>query len=819
MNPNILSNNKAELKNLIISKLKTQFGKNINDASKELIYQACALVVRDELLSKMAATEQKDKKDNNKKVYYISMEFLMGRSLSNNILNLMQSNNFKSVLNELGVNLDDIVQSEPDAGLGNGGLGRLAACFLDSLTTLEYPAVGCTIRYEYGLFKQIIKDGKQIEVPDWWLKNGNVWEVPRPEEKIQVSFGGSIENIWVDGKLKVIHHNPKVINAVPYDFPVSGYDSNRVNYLRLWEAQSLERLNMMKFNEGHHVESIADKETDEFLSKVLYPEDNNAEGKKLRLKQEYFLSSATVQWIVKEYKEQFGSDFSKFPDKVVIHINDTHPTLAIPEMMRILLDEEELEWDEAWSIVTRTFAFTNHTIMSEALEKWPVYLLQPLLPRIFSILKEVNQRLVEKLNRIYPNDRQKHEYMAILAHDQVNMANLCLATCFAVNGVSQLHSQILINDLFADFANIEPDKFMGITNGITFRRWINHCNPELSKLITSKIGDKWLTDSRQLENLKPYANDKEFRHAFKAIRLENKKILARYIKEHIGIDVNLDSMFVVQAKRLHEYKRQLLNALHILYLYNRLIENPNKPFTPRTFIFAAKAAPGYARAKDIIKLINAIAKLVNNDPIVNDKIKVVFLENYSVSIAEILIPSADLSEQISTAGKEASGTGNMKFMLNGALTIGSLDGANVEMTQQVGEENIYIFGLRADEVENRYEYNSNEVRDIYTSDYELHQVIEQLLNGPLVAGDHNAYREIYQSLLFGDYGMPDPYMVIRDFRAYVEMQRKVSNDFLDEDLWWHKSVLNTAASGFFSSDRTIENYNDMIWHLEKTKWS
>lgn len=818
MNLNMLFKNETDLKNAIINKLKIQFGKNIEDTSKDLIYQACALVVRDQLLLKMAITDKKDKEDASKKVYYISMEFLMGRSLSNNILNLMQDAVFKKVLTELGINLNEIAQIEPDAGLGNGGLGRLAACFLDSLTTLEYPAVGSTIRYEYGLFKQLIKDGRQEEVPDWWLENGNVWEVKRPEEKIQVSFGGDIENIWINGKLKVIHHNARIIDAVPYDFPVSGYKSNRVNYLRLWEAQSRQRLDMTKFNKGLHLEAVAEKETDELISKVLYPEDNNAEGKKLRLKQEYFLSSATIQWIIKEFKKEYGSDFTKLPEKVVIHINDTHPTLAIPEMMRILLDEEELEWDEAWKIVTNTFAFTNHTIMCEALERWPVYLFQSLLPRIFCIIKEINQRLMEKLNRIYPNDRQKHEYMAILANDHVNMANLCLATCFAVNGVSFLHSQILINDLFADYANIEPKRFMGITNGITFRRWINHCNPELSNLITSKIGDKWLRDYKELERLKPYADDMEFRHSFKTIRLNNKKKLAAYIKEHNNIEVNLDSMFVVQAKRLHEYKRQLLNALHILYLYNRLIEDPNKAFTPRTFIFAAKAAPGYARAKDIIKLINAIANLVNNDPRVNNQIKVVFLENYSVSIAEMLIPAADLSEQISTAGKEASGTGNMKFMLNGALTIGSFDGANVEMTQQVGEENIYIFGLRADEVKDRYRYNSNEVKEIYISDYELHQVLEQLLHGPLVAKDPNAFRDIYQSLLFGDYGLPDPYMVIRDFRSYVEMQRKVSKDFLNEDLWWRKAVLNTASAGFFSSDRTIEDYNESIWHLEKTKW-
>ena len=817
METNMIFANESVLKEAIITKLQHEYGRNIEDASSELIYKACALTVRDSLLKNMAETDKKDNENKNKKLYYLSMEFLIGRSLVNNALNLMQTDMFRKVLNDLGVNIIEMIEREPEPGLGNGGLGRLAACFMDSLTTLNLPAVGCGIRYEYGLFKQGIKDGMQTEKPDWWLDKGNVWEIERPEEKVDVKFGGTIENIWVDGKLIVKQVNPKVITAIPYDFPVSGYDTNHVNYMRLWKARCIEVMDMKSFNNGEHIKAISEREKDELISKVLYPEDNNPNGKSLRLKQEYFLSSATVQWIIKDYKKKYGDNLFDIPTKVIIHINDTHPTLAIPELMRILLDEEGLGWDDAWSIVTRTFAYTNHTVMSEALEKWPIYLFQPMLPRIFSIIKEINQRLMEKLNRSYPGDRKKHDYMAIIANDQINMANLCLVTSFAVNGVSGLHTRILVEDIFADYARVYPDKFHSITNGVTFRRWLHNSNRELSSLISSRIGKGWLKDSNQLSKLKAYADDPEFRWLFAEIKQNNKIKLADYIKEHHDIEVDVHSMFDVQAKRLHEYKRQLLNALHILYLYNRLIEDPGRPFTPRTFIFAAKAAPGYARAKNIIRLINAIASLVNNDSRVNGKIKVVFLENYSVSIAEMLIPATDLSQQISTAGKEASGTGNMKFMLNGALTIGSLDGANVEISEQVGLDNIYIFGLRSDEVESRYEYNSDEVQKIYTSDPALHQVVEQLITGPLLNIVPEGFKDIYQSLLFGDYGMPDPYMVIRDFRAYVEMQDKISQDFLNSELWWHKAILNTASAGFFSSDRTIQNYNDMIWHLEDTK--
>lgn len=800
------------LKEAIVNKLKHEFGKNVDEASPELIYKACALVIRDRLLAQMAETNKKD--INNKKLYYLSMEFLAGRSLANNIINLMQTDSFNNVFKEFGLNLEQVLHYEPEAGLGSGGLGRLAACFMDSLTTMELPAVGCGIRYEYGLFKQLIKEGEQVEIPDWWLKYGNIWEVEREEEKVEVRFGGTIEKIWSEGKLIVNYHNYKTIEAIPYDFPISGYGADRVNYLRLWQAKATKAMDMQLFNRGDFVNAFAEKEKDELISKVLYPADNNQEGKMLRLMQEYFLSSATIQWIIKEYKTHYGSNFLQMPDKIVIQINDTHPALAIPEMMRILMDDEGLEWDEAWYIVTNTFAYTNHTVMAEALEKWPIYIFKPLLPRIFSIIKEINLRNMEKLNKFYPCDRNKHEYMAVISHDQINMSNLCLAACFAVNGVSALHGRILTEDLFADYARMNPERFHSITNGITFRRWLLHANPELSELISSRIGTNWLKEPSLLANLKPYADDQDFRKIFAQIKQKNKKKLAAYIRDNYGIEIDICSIFDIHAKRLHEYKRQLLKALHILYLYNRILENPDMYFTPVIFIFAAKAAPGYVRAKQIIKLINSIAELVNNDQRIQNKLKVVFLENYNVSLAEILIPAADLSEQISTAGKEASGTGNMKFMLNGAITIGTLDGANVEIAEQVGKDNIYLFGLRAEEVRQRYQYQSDEVSHIYTSDYELHLVLDQLIHGPVSDYDKAAFRDIYQSLLYGDYGMPDPYMVIRDFREYVEIQEKIYRDYNNPELWWRKAVLNTASAGYFSSDRTIQEYNKRIWHLE-----
>jgi len=814
-----LTAKEEELKKEIVGKVSRHFGKVMEEATPDMIYKACALTARDKIMEKWSVSHTKVKKNGNKKLYYLSFEFLMGRLLATNVLNLMQTEEYRNVIKSLGYEVEDIVELENDAGLGNGGLGRLAACFIDSLTTLDLPAYGCTIRYEYGLFKQKIVDGYQMELPDPWLENGNVWEIARPEETVEVKFGGQVYSDWYDGKFSFRYENEHSILALPYDMPLCGYDSKIVNKLRLWSARSKEVMNMREFNSGNYTRAVEERQLAEVISKVLYPEDNHAEGKELRLKQQYFLVSATLQWILREFKDRNGADWSKLPDKVVIHINDTHPTLAIPEMMRLLMDEEGLGWEESWDIVTKVFAYTNHTVMSEALEKWNVDMFKKILPRVYMIVDEINRRLMEQLNVVYPNDPGKHKYMAIIADNQVFMANLCLATCFAVNGVSQLHTEILKNDIFADYYRLKTDRFHAITNGITFRRWICNCNPKLADLISSKIGTKWIKNSEELKKIAKFADDKEFQKEFDAIKRENKVELAKYIKEHNGIDVNVDSIFDVQSKRLHEYKRQLMNILHVMAEYNALVENPNKHYYPKTYIFAAKAAPGYARAKLIIKLINSVADVVNNDPRINGKIKVVFLENYSVSVAEKLIVAADISEQISTAGKEASGTGNMKFMLNGAVTIGTLDGANVEMLEQVGEDNIYIFGLKEDEVAARTRYNDgSEVKNIYSENAVLRKVLDQLVSGELFAGaGTNLFRELYQILLFGDYGTPDTYMVVRDFEDYMNTQEKMSLVYENREEWLHKAIMNTAMAGFFSSDRTINEYNEKIWHLTPIK--
>jgi starch phosphorylase len=807
-----------QLKSDIIGKVGRHFGKVMEEATPKMIYYACALTARDKIMEKWAVSHKQVKEEGSKKLYYLSFEFLMGRLFATNVLNLMQSKEYANVLKSLGYEVSDIVELENDAGLGNGGLGRLAACFIDSLTTLDLPAYGCTIRYEYGLFKQKIVDGYQIEMPDPWLENGNVWEIPRPEETVEVKFGGQVYTEWNDGQLKFHYENSHTVLAMPYDVPLCGYNSKIVNKLRLWSAKSPDHMNMKEFNSGNYVRAVEEKQLAEVISKVLYPEDNNAEGKELRLKQQYFLVSATLQWIVKEFIDRYGYEWDLLPEKAVIHINDTHPTLAIPELMRILMDNYGVGWDQAWGIVTKVFAYTNHTVMSEALEKWPVDMLKGLLPRIYMIIDEINRRLMEQLNVVYPNDPGKHAYMAVISNGQVSMANLCLATCFAVNGVSKLHTDILKNDIFADYYRLDPNRFHAITNGITFRRWICNCNPELAALITSKIGDGWIKDAKQLEKIAKYATDKKFADEFARIKHSNKVKLAEYIKEHNGIDVNPDSIFDVQSKRLHEYKRQLMNILHVIGEYNRILEEPvyAEKYYPKTYIFAAKAAPGYARAKLIIKLINSVADLINNDARIKDKIKVVFIENYGVSIAEKMVVAADVSEQISTAGKEASGTGNMKFMLNGAVTIGTFDGANVEMTEQVGKDNIYIFGLEADEVAARERYNgSDEVKDIYTTNRALRKVLEQLIDGTIEPNNNQIFRDLYQTLMFGDYGYPDTYMVIRDFEAYSKAHERISKDYQNRALWLEKTIKNTAYSGYFSSDRTIEEYNDKIWHLKK----
>ena len=799
----------------IEGKVSRHFGKTLEDASPEMIYTAGALTARDRIMEMWAKSHKEVKKEGSKKLYYLSFEFLMGRLLSTNILNLMQTKEYVNALASLGYKLSDIVELENDAGLGNGGLGRLAACFIDSLTTMDLPAYGCTIRYEYGLFRQKIVDGYQTELPDPWLENGNAWEIARPEETVEVKFGGKVYSGWENGRFVCHYENEHTILAMPYDVPLVGYDSKIVNKLRLWSAKSPDYFNMSEFNRGNYVRAVEEKQLAEVISKVLYPEDNHTEGKELRLKQQYFLVSATLQWILREYENRYGANWSGLPEKAVIHINDTHPTLAIPELMRILLDEKGLGWDEAWDITCRTFAYTNHTVMSEALEKWPLDMFRKILPRVCMIVEEIHRRNMEKIEAFYPGDTGKHNWMAIVADNKVFMANLCLATCFAINGVSKLHTEILEKDIFADYYRMDKSRFYAITNGITFRRWICNCNPELAALITSKIGDKWIKDYTELAKIKKFAKDKEFMQEFARIKRDNKVKLCEYIKEHNGIDVNPDSIFDVQAKRLHEYKRQLMNVLHILADYNRLVDNPDMDYYPRTFIFGAKAAPGYARAKNIIKLINTVADKVNNDERIGGKIKVVFLENYGVSIAEKLVVAADVSEQISTAGKEASGTGNMKFMLNGAVTVGTLDGANVEMREQVGDENIYIFGLTADEVTARLHVgDKQEVKNIYASNHALRRVLDQLISGELDSARPQLFRDLYQTLLFGDYGYPDTYMVLRDFESYCAIHDRIAKDYQDRDKWLEKTILNTASSGYFSSDRTISEYNEKIWHLK-----
>ena len=808
------------LRKEIIGKVNRHFGKVMEEATPHMIYTACALTARDRIMEKWAVSHQEVKEEGSKKLYYLSFEFLMGRLLTTNILNLMQTEEYINVLESLGYSLNEVAELENDAGLGNGGLGRLAACFIDSLTTMDLPAYGCTIRYEYGLFKQKIVDGYQIELPDPWLENGNAWEIARPEETVEVKFGGQVYTDWHEGRFSFRYENSHTILAMPYDVPLCGYDSKIVNKLRLWSAKSPNRMNMKEFNSGNYVRAVEERELAEVISGVLYPEDNHTEGKELRLKQQYFLVSATLQWILKDFKHRYGNKLNLLPDKIVIHINDTHPTLAIPEMMRLLMDEEGMGWDDAWEIVTKIFAYTNHTVMAEALEKWPVDMFNRVLPRIYMIVQEINRRLMERLNIVYPNDPKKHEYMAIIANGQVFMANLCLASCFAVNGVAKLHTEILKRDIFADYYRLDPSRFHAITNGITFRRWICNCNPELADLISSKIGTDWIKDYDQLAGIRKYAKDKEFQKKFDEIKRNNKVRLAAYIKEHNHIDVNPDSIFDVQCKRLHEYKRQLMNILHVMAEYNKLVSDRKyfEEYYPKTYIFAAKAAPGYARAKLIIKLINTVADKVNNDPRVAGKLQVVFLENYSVSIAEKLIIAADISEQISTAGKEASGTGNMKFMLNGAVTIGTLDGANVEMLEQVGEDNIYIFGLKEEEVAARVQYpGTDEVKDIYAENGSLRQVLDQLIDGSLIEGNHQMFRDLYQTLLFGDYGHPDTYMVLRDFEDYTSTQERISKDYQNREKWLEMAIMNTASAGFFSSDRTIGEYNDKIWHLEPIK--
>ena len=809
--------NKEEFKSEVEDYVKVLFRKSIKEADDQQIFQAVAYAVKDFIVDQWMATHRTYEEKDVKTVYYLSMEFLMGRALGNIIINLKGNQAIKEAIEELGLNLDVIEDQEPDAALGNGGLGRLAACFLDSLSTLGYAAYGCGIRYKYGMFKQVIENGYQIEKPDDWLKYGNPFEIKRPEYAVEVKFGGyvSIKKDEETGRNKFVQENYQSVLAVPYDLPIVGYNNNVVNTLRIWDAEAIDTFNLNSFDKGDYQKAVEQQNLARTICEVLYPNDNHMAGKELRLKQQYFFVSASVQRAVMKYMEKHD-DIRKIHEKVCFQLNDTHPTVAVAELMRILVDEYNIEWDEAWHITNKTCAYTNHTIMSEALEKWPLELFSRLLPRIYQIIEEINRRFVLDIQRAYPDDYGKVERMAIIYDGQVKMAHLAIAAGFSVNGVARLHTEILKNQELKDFYQMMPEKFNNKTNGITQRRFLLHGNPLLADFVTKKIGDDWITDLKHIDELSVYTDDEMSRKEFMNIKYQNKVRLAKYIKEHNGIEVNPRSIFDVQVKRLHEYKRQLLNILHVMYLYNELKKNPDKEFYPRTFIFGAKASAGYHRAKSIIKLINSVADVVNNDKSIDGKIKVVFIENYRVSNAEIIFAAADVSEQISTASKEASGTGNMKFMLNGAVTLGTMDGANVEIVEEVGKENAFIFGLSSDEVI-AYEHNGQyNPRDIYNTDGDIRAVLTQLVDGTY-SNNLDEFRDIYNSLLDGQGGRPDMYFILKDFRSYAEAQERVSAAYADTAKWAKMAMLNTAKCGKFSSDRTIEEYAQEIWHLEKVK--
>ena len=807
---------KDSIKDSIIGKVQRYNGRSIEEASTMQIYRALASTVRDQIMQKYIVAREERKRSKQKRLYYLSVEYLMGRSMYCNMLNLVSTKEYTEALKELGIDIKEVLKEEPEPGLGNGGLGRLAACFLDSLSSLDLPAMGCTIRYEYGLFRQKIVDGQQVELPDSWLDNGNAWESAVMEDTCEVHFGGHVEEIELNGQKKYVTRDYYTVDAVPYDMPIVGYDTTTVNTLRMWSARSPKKIDLNSFGEGHYVQASEEIELAEAISKVLYPEDKHYEGKMLRLKQHYFFTSATLQYIIKDFKKTFGKDFRKLPEKVVIHINDTHPGMAIPELMRILIDEEGLGWDEASSIVQRTVAYTNHTIMAEALEKWPVGMVEQLLPRIYQIICEINRRLCDRLWNFFPGDWDRIARMAVVSYDNVHMANMCVAMSYSVNGVSQLHGEILKEETFHDYALVMPEKFSAITNGVTHRRWLMNCNPELTDLITEAIGDEWIREPEKLSALRPFADDAAFREKFAKIKRNNKVRLQALLKERQGAVIDPDFMFDVQAKRLHEYKRQMLNALHILVLYNRIVNDESFEMAPRLFVFGAKASPGYYRAKQIIRMICALSKLIDSNPRARKMLQVVFLENYDVSSAEVLIPAADVSEQLSTASKEASGTGNMKFMMNGAVTIGTMDGANVEISQQVGMDNIYIFGMRADTVRNMYMENNYNPMSIYETNQEVRLAMTQIIDGTLMPNNPAALQDLYHSLLMGSWGsMGDQYFVLKDFGSYSMAQKRLNNDYLNRDKWLKMAVTNTAMSGIFSSDRTIREYNDMIWHLKK----
>ncbi|WP_434784546.1 glycogen/starch/alpha-glucan phosphorylase [Vallitalea longa] len=806
-----------DLKEAILENIKNQFRKTIDQASKEQIFQALAFAVRDIIIDQWIETHKTYDEVDPKTVYYLSMEFLMGRALGNSIINMKVDKVVKEVCEELSIDLNAIEDMEPDPGLGNGGLGRLAACFLDSLSTLEFPAYGCGIRYRYGIFEQKIIDGYQVERPDEWLKNGNPFEVRRDEYGVEVRFFGDVRVLKTpNGRDKFIQENYQSVKAVPYDIPIVGYDNNTVNTLRLWDAEALVKFDLESFDRGEYHKAVEQENLAKSIVEVLYPNDNHYRGKELRLKQQYFFVSATVQQVINKFKQKHA-DIHELPDKVAFHINDTHPSLTIPELMRILLDEEELEWEEAWDITTKTCAYTNHTIMSEALEKWPIELLSRLLPRIYMIIEEINRRFCLSLVNEFHLDKEQIDKMSIIMNGQIKMAFMCIVGSHCVNGVAVLHTEILKKEELKEFYNIYPGKFNNKTNGITQRRFLLEANPKLADFITDLIGDEWITSLTHIKKLDQYVDDEQEQKEFMKIKYDNKVRLGKYIKKHNNIEVDPRSIFDVQIKRLHEYKRQLMNILHVMYLYNKLLENPDLDMIPRTFIFGAKAAPGYTRAKLIIKLINNVADRINNDTNIKNKIKVVFIENYNVSNAEIIIAAADVSEQISTASKEASGTGNMKLMLNGAITIGTMDGANIEIVEEVGEENCFIFGMTSEEVINLQHENSYNPWDIYNNNEDIRKVVTQLINGFYAPDDPDLFREIYDSLLDGYGGRPDPYFILKDFDSYKEAHKKIDATYANQRKWAKMAMLNTANSGKFSSDRTILQYANEIWKLKKTE--
>ncbi len=807
---------KEEMKQEIISNVKSIYRKKIEDATPEEIYQAAVFAVKDIITDKWIKTHDEYKKKDVKVVYYLSMEFLMGRFLGNAVMNLMMYDEIKEAFADLGIDYNMIEDMEPDPGLGNGGLGRLAACFLDSLSTLHLPAYGCGIRYHYGIFEQKIENGYQVEVPDNWLERGDPWSIRRNEYAVEVKFGGYVRAVEKpNGTYRFVQEGYQSVIAVPYDYPVLGYNNNTVNTLRLWDAKPKNELDLRSFNQGDYQKALAEKNLASTLTEVLYPADEHYSGKELRLKQQYFFISATVQRVINKFKEEHD-DFSLLPDRIAFQLNDTHPAVAVAELMRVLVDENDIPWDDAWVMTRKICAYTNHTIMSEALEKWPIELFSRLLPRIYQIVEEINKRYCAALIERFGNDPQKIRDMAIIADGQIRMAYLAIVGSHSVNGVAALHTEILKKQELKNFYEIYPEKFNNKTNGITQRRWLRHANKKLADLITSKIGDGWITDLSQLEKLLPYAEDKKFQKEFMEIKRENKVALAEYIKKYKGIDINPDSIFDIQVKRLHEYKRQLLNVFHIIGLYNQLKVNPGLNITPRTFIFGAKSAAGYHRAKLIIKLINSVADVINNDKSINGKIKVVFMENYRVSLAEKLIPAADVSEQISTASKEASGTGNMKFMLNGALTIGTMDGANVEIYEEVGEDNIFVFGMSANEVIAKYQDSSYDPWAIYNINQDVRMILTKLIDGTL---DKNPdlFRELYDSLLNGYGGRPDEYFILEDYADYARAQSEVDKVYKNKEEWAKKAIINVAKSGKFSSDRTIQQYADEIWNLKPLK--